>query len=139
MMIGLALVSSVALAACTSSGSSSSGQTASPAATQAPAANSSPSAGGSDGAAGQPAAGGEQVKIAGFAFAPASITVKVGTTVTWTNQDSAPHTVTADDGSFTSGDLATGATFSQTFAKAGTYPYHCNFHSSMKGTVTVTQ
>jgi len=134
IMIGLALASSLALAACSSSG----GQSAAPASTPAPAATSTSSAGGSDGASGQPSAGGQPVAISGFAFAPASITVKVGTTITWTNHDSAPHTVTADDGSFTSGSLATGATFSQTFAKAGTYPYHCNFHSSMKGAVTVT-
>ena len=119
IMIGLALASSLALAACSSSGSSSSAQTAAPGSTP------------------TPAAGSEQVTIAGFAFAPASITVKVGTTVTWTNEDAAPHTVTAVDGSFKSGSLAKGATFSQTFAKAGTYQYGCDFHSAMKGTVTV--
>lgn len=81
--------------------------------------------------------GGNAVSIASFSFQPAAITVSVGTTVTWTNNDSASHTVTADDGSFKSGTLATGATFSQTFATAGTFAYHCSIHSSMKGTVTV--
>lgn len=78
------------------------------------------------------------VQIANFAFTPSSLTVKVGTTVTWTNTDSVSHTVTADDGSFTSGKIATGSTFKETFAKAGTYAYHCAIHSSMTGTITVT-
>ena len=82
-------------------------------------------------------AGGAQVTIQGFAFAPASVTIKVGESVTWTNQDSPNHTVVADNGEFTSDSLATGATFSFTFSKAGTYPYHCSIHPSMKGTVVV--
>jgi len=80
-----------------------------------------------------------EVKIAGFAFDPASVTVKVGTTVKWTNQDSAAHTVTADDGSWNSGSLAKGQSFSQVFTQAGTYTYQCTVHPSMKGTVVVTQ
>ena len=84
-----------------------------------------------------PAAGGSNVSIANFAFAPASLTVAVGTAVTWTNSDSTGHTVTADDGSFASDKLATGATFEETFTEAGTYAYHCSIHSSMTGTITV--
>jgi plastocyanin len=84
-----------------------------------------------------PAAAGNAVSIANFAFAPASLTVAVGTTVTWTNSDTAGHTVTADDGSFKSNTLGTGATFAQTFAKAGTFAYHCSIHKSMTGTITV--
>jgi plastocyanin len=80
---------------------------------------------------------GAQVTLSNFAFAPAMITVKVGDSVTWTNKDSTTHTVTADDKSFASGDLANGATFSFTFAKAGTFPYHCSIHPSMTGTVVV--
>lgn len=83
-------------------------------------------------------ASGSSVKVIDFGFDPASITVKAGTSVTWTNTGSATHTVTADDASFDSGSLASGATFSQTFAKAGTYAYHCKIHASMKGTVVVT-
>jgi plastocyanin len=82
-------------------------------------------------------AAGSVVTIADFAFAPTAITVAIGTTVTWTNSDTAGHTVTADDGSFGSDRLGTGATFSQTFARAGTFAYHCSIHASMKGTVTV--
>ena len=84
-----------------------------------------------------PAASATAVTISGFAFGPASISVAVGSTVTWTNQDGTAHTVTADDGSFDSGSLAQGATFSQTFDTPGTYTYHCAIHSSMTGTVTV--
>ena len=77
------------------------------------------------------------MSIASFSFQPAALTVSVGTTVTWTNNDSASHTVTADDGSFKSGTLGKGETFSQTFATAGTFAYHCAIHSSMTGTITV--
>jgi plastocyanin len=87
--------------------------------------------------AANPSAGAMAVTIKGFAFDPAQLEVPVGTTVTWTNQDSASHTVTADDGSFDSGQLAQGATFSQTFAKAGTYTYHCANHPNMTATVVV--
>ena len=81
--------------------------------------------------------GAQEVKIVNFSYTPATITVSVGTTVKWTNQDSAAHTVTADDGSFTSGQLAQGATFSFTFSKAGTFSYKCGNHPSMLGKVVV--
>ena len=84
-----------------------------------------------------PAAAGSAVTVANFSFQPATITVPVGTTVTWTNTDSAGHTVAADDGSFTSGTLGTGAMFGQTFSTAGTFAYHCSIHASMTGTVVV--
>ena len=82
------------------------------------------------------------VKISNFSFAPASITVKAGQTVTWTNEDNVAHTVTADTASAdapASQSLAQGASYSFTFKNAGTYAYHCQIHPSMKGTVTVTQ
>lgn len=83
-------------------------------------------------------AGGEEaIAIEGFAFGPAELTVPAGTTVTWTNNDGAPHTVTADDGSFGSENLATGDTFSFTFDTPGTYTYHCEIHPSMTATITV--
>jgi plastocyanin len=87
-------------------------------------------------AAPAPASG--AVRIAGFAFDPGSLRAEAGQSVTWTNQDDAPHTVTADDGAFDSGNLAGGEEFSFTFDQAGTFAYHCNIHQSMKGTVTVT-
>jgi plastocyanin len=77
------------------------------------------------------------ITISGFKFDPDTVTVKTGTTITWTNQDSTDHTVTADDGSWKSENLAKDATFSFTFDKAGTYTYHCSIHTSMKGTIIV--
>ena len=64
--------------------------------------------------------------------------VKVGDTVTWTNEDGVTHDATADDGSFASGDLDKGKTFSQTFTTAGTFAYTCTIHPRMKASVTVT-
>jgi len=58
--------------------------------------------------------------------------------VTWTNSGTAPHTVTADDGSFSSQSLASDGRFQHTFATAGTFAYHCAIHSSMKASVVVT-
>lgn len=81
---------------------------------------------------------GSAVAIVDFAFNPTTLSVKAGTSVTWTNTGSAAHTVTADDGSFDSGTVSGGATFTQAFATAGTFTYHCKIHSSMKATITVT-
>ena len=86
------------------------------------------------------AAATDKVTIANFAFSPADITVKAGTTVTWTNNDSVAHTVTETDGQTgpASGDIGSGSAYTFTFSKAGTYHYHCAIHPSMTGTVTVT-
>ncbi|WP_156764699.1 cupredoxin family copper-binding protein [Mycobacterium sp. 1081908.1] len=89
--------------------------------------------------AGSPAAvAGDQVTIDNFAFAPATLTVKAGSTVTWTNKDEEPHTVAAADGSFKSPGMGTGATFSHTFPTAGKFDYVCSIHPMMHGTVVVT-
>jgi len=91
-------------------------------------------------ASGEPgasAAAGQSVTIQNFAFAPNALTVPVGASVTWTNNDTTQHTVTADDGSFDSGPIQPGATFSQTFSAAGTFTYHCNIHPNMTATITV--
>lgn len=76
-----------------------------------------------------------------FAFSPASLTIKAGTTVIWKNNTTASHTVTSDDGkSFDSGSntpIASGMTFSFTFKTAGTFPYHCSIHPFMKATIIV--
>ena len=71
-----------------------------------------------------------------FSFTPNSLTVKVGTKVTWTNHDSVTHTVTANQGAFTSPVLP-GSSFSFTFTKAGTYAYHCMIHPYMMATIVV--
>jgi plastocyanin len=84
------------------------------------------------------------VTIMNFAFSPASVTVPRGTTVIWTNRDSAPHSV-VNDGStvfgagqvFSSPSFGQGQNYSFTFTNAGTYPYHCGIHLSMHGTIIV--
>jgi plastocyanin len=80
-----------------------------------------------------------EVKIDNFSFAPATLTVAVGTTVTWTNRDDIPHTVvsTDDPKPFKSKVLDTDEKFSYTFTKAGTYPYFCSVHPKMTGSVVV--
>lgn len=77
------------------------------------------------------------VKIDNFSFGPAAITVKAGTTVTWTNRDDIPHTVVSDDKLFKSKVLDTDEKFSYTFGKPGTYPYFCSIHPKMTGRVVV--
>ena len=81
--------------------------------------------------------GGTAVDIADFAYDPAAANAAVGGNVVWTNSDSVPHTVTFDEGGIDSGSMAAGATFEHTFDSAGTFEYHCTFHSNMRGTVTV--
>ena len=76
-------------------------------------------------------------------FEPRNLTVRAGTTVRWANTGQRPHTVTADNGAFDSGNLDPGANFSFTFNRAGTYAYFCEYHGSrggqgMAGTITVT-
>ncbi len=82
---------------------------------------------------------GDTVTIQNFAFQPANLQVKVGTTVTWTNQDTAPHTVTFRDSSLTgSALLQKGASFSYTFTKTGVFTYYCQAHPGMTAQVVVT-
>lgn len=83
----------------------------------------------------------DSVAIKNFAFAPASITVKVGTKVTWTNQDTDAHTVTGQNnaGPLNSQPLNTGQSYSYTFTTPGTYSYLCTIHPFMTATVTVTR
>lgn len=77
------------------------------------------------------------VMIMDFQYSPTTVTIAAGGTVTWTNHDSAPHTVTADDASYDSGMMRTGGTWSKTFATPGTYRYHCDYHPEMVATVVV--
>src|ERR1700719_2335103 len=78
-----------------------------------------------------------EVKIDNFSFGPGTVTVPVGTTVTWTNRDDIPHTVVSTDGAFKSKVLDTDEKFSFTFSKAGTFPYFCSIHPKMTGKVIV--
>lgn len=74
------------------------------------------------------------------AYSPNPVTIAKGGTVTWTNNDTTTHTSTSDPGmttSWSSGSIAPGASFSQTFNSAGTFTYHCTIHPGMVGTVTV--
>jgi plastocyanin len=82
------------------------------------------------GAAGNPSSPGFNPPIA-------TVVLGINNTVVWTNDDSFPHTVTADSGSFSSGNLNPGDSYSFTFTAQGTYLYHCSYHSWMKGTVIV--
>jgi len=79
----------------------------------------------------------DEVTIADFAFDPAEIEVAAGATITWTNEDSATHTVESDDETLMSGDLDNGATYEMTFDEPGTYQYVCGIHPNMEGTVIV--
>ena len=82
-------------------------------------------------------AGGSTVEIDNFMFMPATLTVPVGTTVTWRFDDSNAHTVTANDNSFSSPPMAGGQTYTHTFTSAGTVAYHCSIHAFMTGTIVV--
>jgi len=80
-----------------------------------------------------------KVEIVDFAYDPDPVTVQVGGKVIWLNQDSAPHTATAEDGSFDTGTLDQGKLKSETFKQAGTYAYICEIHPTMHGTVEVVE
>jgi plastocyanin len=118
----LLLVAAVAIiaAACNGTGPTAYGAPATTAATTATAATAANAA-----------------TIKGFSFQPDDLKVKVGAKVTWTNDDTVAHTVTADTNSFASGNLQQGGSFSFTFTRPGTYAYHCSIHPSMHGSVVV--
>ena len=79
-----------------------------------------------------------KVSIQSSQFSPASLTMLIGTKVTWTNMDADTHSVVSDDAtSFSSGNISTGASFSFTPAAVGTYAYHCGIHPAVKGIIYV--
>jgi plastocyanin len=87
-----------------------------------------------------PAPGENEVYMNSMSFGPRTLKVKVGTTVIWTNQDVTSHTVTFDDGSVESGELAPGESFEFTFSTSGTYNYHCSMHpEQMKAVIEVEE
>lgn len=86
----------------------------------------------------QPAAGAVVVSIEDFAYRPATLSVPVGTTVTWVNRDAVPHNVIASDRSFYSGLMRRDAVWSQTFTQPGTFSYVCTLHPGMVARVAVT-
>ncbi len=87
---------------------------------------------------GKSATGAQAVAIRDFSFNPPTLEIPAGASVNWTNLDTAAHTVTSDDGAFDSGNVGTNESFSYRFDTPGTYAYHCNYHPSMTGTITVT-
>ncbi len=145
--MALGAAAALSLAACGSDAKSSStsgsattaaaGTSAASATTTAPMTSMTPStmAGGAATTAAAPMAT-NAVSIGDFKFEPADITVAVGTTVTWTNNNTQPHTATSA-GNFDTGAIQPGASMTVTFDKAGTFSYICSFHPFMTGSVTV--
>lgn len=134
-LVALAAGAVLIIAAC-SSGGATTAPTGAP--TAAPTTAPSPAATAAAACSPGSAAGEVAVGIEDFAFSPADISASVGQTVTFTNNDSAPHTATLDDGSCTTPSLSKGLAGGLTFNAAGTYPFHCAIHPSMKGTITVS-
>lgn len=79
----------------------------------------------------------EKVDIVEFTYQPDPVVVQIGGKVTWQNQDTAPHTATADDGNWDTGTIEKGKIGSETFKEPGTFTYFCEIHPTMKGTVEV--
>jgi plastocyanin len=79
------------------------------------------------------------VVIDGVLFTPAALTVKFGDTITWVNKDPFPHTATAQDRSFDSREIAANKRWKYTARKAGSFPYVCTLHPTMKGTLIVSR
>ncbi len=112
--------------------------TPTPAVTQQPAVTKTPAPTVSKTPLGTPVHQSSSIRISNFAFLPAALTVKVGSTVTWTNEDSAPHRLQSDSGSvIATTTMSLGDSVSVTFSAPGTYWYHCSIHPGMKGSITV--
>ena len=139
-LLAAALVAlSLGLVACGSSGSDS---TSSEAETAPPASEESTTE--TESTESEPAPSGEaskseKVDIVEFTYQPDPVVVGVGGKVIWQNQDTAPHTATADDGSFDTGTIEKGKIGSETFKEAGTFTYFCEIHPTMHGTVEVVE
>lgn len=140
-LLSAALVAlSLGLAACGGSGSdSSSGGTE-----VAPAGDESTGPGAAEKTESEPAPSGaaaksEKVQIVEFSYEPDPVVVQVGGKVIWQNQDTVPHTATAEDGSFDTGTIEQGKLGSATFKEPGTFAYICEIHPTMHGTVEVVE
>jgi len=130
------LAAAIALAAC-NGGTDGEPAANEPTATPSPTATATATATPTSEATETPQAGEAEVEIEDFAFQPAEISVATGTEVVWKQRDAAPHTVTADDGSFDSGTMADRDEFMHVFDEPGTYAYHCAIHPAMTATVVV--
>lgn len=131
LWIGLAIVILAGLAIWASTRQSNSTTNSSPS----PSLSASPTSEGGD------TLSSEIITISNSAFTPGTRSIQKGTTITWANNDSIPHTATSTSGpvSFDSGSLSQSKTFSFTFTEPGTYTYKCSFHSNMTGTIVVTE
>lgn len=132
---------SLGLVACGDSGSDSTSEaeTAPPASEETTEAADETEATESEPAPSGEAAKSEKVDIVEFTYQPDPVVVQAGGKVIWQNQDTAPHTATADDGSFDTGTIEKGKIGSETFKEAGTFTYFCEIHPTMKGTVEVVE
>ena len=136
----IALFATLALSACGDDGDdTTAAEGGATSAEEAPAdeAEAETEAEGSEPAPSGDAALSEKVEIVDFAYDPDPVTIEEGGKVIWMNRDSAPHTATADDGSFDTGDLDEGKLKSESFKEAGEYPYFCEIHPTMRGVVEV--
>lgn len=77
------------------------------------------------------------IQMASMAFSPSTLTVAKGTTVTWKNADNTTHTSTSDTNIWDSGNIAPGTSATSTFSTAGSFTFHCKYHSMMTGTIVV--
>jgi len=136
LLVAILLAVSLAFAAC---GDSDDDTTGSATTTETTTEEDTTDAGGSAPAPSGEAARAEKVKIVEFTYDPDPVTVQVGGKVIWQNEDAAPHTATADDGSFDTGTIEQGKIGSETFKEAGTYPYFCEIHPDMHGSVEVVE
>jgi len=142
-LLAAALVAlSLGLVACGSSGSdstSSEAESASPATEESTGETEESESTESEPAPSGEAQKAEKVQIVEFTYEPDPVVVQAGGKVTWQNEDTAPHTATADDGSFDTGIIEKGKLGSATFKEAGTFTYFCEVHPTMHGTVEVVE
>jgi len=142
-LLAAALVAlSLGLMACGDSGSdstSSGAETTPPASEETTGETESAESTESEPAPSGEAAKSEKVDIVEFTYQPDPVVVQAGGKVTWQNQDAAPHTATADDGSFDTGTIEKGKIGSETFKEAGTFTYFCEIHPTMHGSVEVVE
>ena len=140
VLSGLAILAAMGFAACGDDDSDTTSASGGGSSTPAESREDTEAAGAEDRNA--PAPSGDAVRSAevemdDFEFVPATVTIEEGGKVIWKNRDSAEHTATLDDGSFDTGPLAEDKLESQSFKQPGTYPYHCQVHPEMTGTVEV--
>ena len=136
------VVLSLGLAACGGSGSdstSSEAETAPPASEESTAEATETETTESEPAPSGEASKSEKVEIVEFTYQPDPVVVQTGGKVIWQNEDTAPHTATADDGSFDTGTIEKGKTGSETFKETGTFTYFCEIHPTMHGSVEVVE